>query len=152
MSSRSVMAGKNGSAGKVKAELDALGSPEKAAHLTGFFKSGPGEYGEGDRFIGVRVPEQRRIAKRYGGLPLEEIGRLLASPIHEHRLTGLLILVEQFAKSQEASSRRQIVDFYLSRLERVNNWDLVDLSAPKILGEHLVRRPEERAMLSAKVS
>ncbi len=143
------MAGKDGSAGKVKAELDALGSPEKAAHLTRFFKSGPGEYGEGDRFIGVRVPEQRRIAKRYGGLPLEEIGRLMASPIHEHRLTGLLILVERFAKSQEASSRREIVDFYLSRLERVNIWDLVDLCAPKILGEHLVRCPEERAMLSA---
>ena len=133
----------------MKAELDALGSPEKAAHLTRFFKSGPGEYGDGDRFIGVRVPEQRRIAKRYGSLPLEEIGRLMASPIHEHRLTGLLILVERFAKSQEASSRREIVDFYLSRLQRVNNWDLVDLSAPKILGEHLVRRPEERAMLFA---
>lgn len=133
----------------MKAELDALGSQEKAVHLSRFFKTGAGEYGEGDRFIGVRVPDQRRIAKRYGNLTLDEIDRLMASPIHEHRLTGLLILVEQYTKSQEASFQRQIVDFYLSRLKRVNNWDLVDLSAPKLLGEHLVRHPEERTMLSA---
>ncbi|MDP6602995.1 MAG: DNA alkylation repair protein [Rhodospirillales bacterium] len=148
MNSRTGTTRRNGTAGKVKAELGALGSPEKAAHLSRFFKTGPGEYGEGDKFIGVQVPEQRRIAKRFGNLPLDEIDRLMASPIHEHRLTGLLILVEQFAKSQEASFQRQIVEFYLSRLERVNNWDLVDLSAPKLLGEHLVRHPEERAMLS----
>jgi len=148
MNSRTSTTGKNQSAAKVKAELGNLSNPEKAAHLSRFFKTGPGEYGEGDRFIGVRVPEQRRIARRYGSLPLEEIERLLASPIHEHRLTGLLILVNQFARGKKESSRREIVDFYLSRLGRVNSWDLVDLSAPKILGEHLVRHPEERAMLS----
>ncbi len=147
--SRTDTTGNIGSAGNVKAELDVLGSPEKAAHLSRFFKTGAGEYREGDRFIGVRVPEQRRIAKRHGNLPLEEIGRLMASPVHEHRLTGLLILVRRFAKSREASSRREIVDFYLSRIKRVNNWDLVDLSAPKILGEHLARHPEELAILSA---
>lgn len=149
MNNRTITNSGTETAGKVKAELDALGNPEKAVHLSRFFKTGPGEYGEGDRFIGIQVPEQRRIAKRYGNIPLEEIGRLMASSIHEHRLTGLLILVEQFTKSQEASYRREIVDFYLSRLGRVNNWDLVDLSAPNILGEHLVRHPEERAMLSA---
>ncbi len=149
MNSRAGTTATNGNAAKVKAELGALGSPEKAAHLSRFFKTGPGGYGEGDRFIGVRVPEQRRVAKRHGDLPLKEIGRLMASPIHEHRLTGLLILVAQFAKSLRDSSRREIVDFYLSRLARVNNWDLVDLSAPKILGEHLARHPEERAMLNA---
>lgn len=132
---------------QVKTELNALGSHEKATHSSRFFKSGPGQYGEGDRFIGVRVPEQRTIAKRYRSISLEEIGLLLASSIHEHRLTGLLILVEQFTNSQDASLRQKIVDFYLHHLERVNNWDLVDLSAPKILGMHLLHYPENRKML-----
>jgi 3-methyladenine DNA glycosylase AlkD len=147
MNSRTAKTKRNGNAKKVKAELAALGSPEKAAHLSRFFKTGPGEYGEGDRFVGVRVPEQRRIAKCHGDLPLKEIDRLMASQFHEHRLTGLLILVDQFADKQEPSSRREIVDYYLSRLQRVNNWDLVDLSAPKILGAHLLGHPEDRAML-----
>ncbi len=136
---------------QVIAELDALGNPEKAAHSSHFFKSGPGQYGEGDRFIGVRVPEQRRIAKRHKGLHLEEVDRLLASPIHEHRLTGLLILVERFTNSLEEAFRQIFVDFFLTRLERVNNWDLVDLSAPKILGEHLLHHPEKRRMLFTMV-
>jgi len=138
-------------ANQVKAELAGLASPEKAAHLSRFFKTGPGQYGEGDRFIGVRVPDQRRVAKRHSGLALKEIDRLLASPLHEHRLTGLLILVGRYAKTMEAAARREIVDFYLARLDRVNNWDLVDLSAPKILGEHLVRHPEESNILFAMV-
>ena len=134
---------------QVKNELDVLGSSDKATHLSRFFKTGPGQYGEGDQFIGVRVPEQRRIATRYRDLPTEEIARLLASPFHEHRLTGLLVLVERFAKSKDATARREIVDFYLALLERVNNWDLVDLSAPKILGEHLLHHMNERAILFA---
>ena len=149
MSNRTDTNIKTGTAAMVKAELNALGKPEKAAQLSRFFKTGPGEYGEGDRFIGIKVPEQRRVAKRHGNIALAEIDHLLASPIHEHRLTGLLVLVAQFTKSREASYRREIVGFYLSHLGRVNNWDLVDLSAPKILGEHLVRHPDERAMLSA---
>ncbi|MBF0369698.1 MAG: DNA alkylation repair protein [Magnetococcales bacterium] len=132
---------------EVKTDLDGLGSPEKAQHLSRFFKTGPGEYGEGDRFIGVRVPQQRAVAKRYRGLPLSEIDLLLASPIHEHRLTGLLILVDRYQKGQEESERIEIVTFYLSRLHRVNNWDLVDLSAPKIFGEHLLHHPGERKKL-----
>ena len=131
----------------VKDELNALGSPEKAHHLSRYFKSGPGQYGEGDQFIGVRVPEQRRIAKHHKALPMEEIGHLLASPMHEHRLTGLLILVERFAMSGEDAVRREIVSFYLARLDRVNNWDLVDLSAPKILGEHMLYHPDECSQL-----
>lgn len=128
-------------------ELDALGSPEKAIQLARFFKTGSGQYGEGDRFMGVRVPEQRRVANGYGALPLEEIALLLASPIHEHRMTGLLILVARFAKNPEEAARREVVAFYLTHLERVNSWDLVDLSAPKILGKHLLQHPSEREML-----
>jgi 3-methyladenine DNA glycosylase AlkD len=85
--------------------------------------------------------EQRCIAKHYKALPIEEIAKLLASRIHEHRLTGLLILVERFSGSKEAVIRREIVDFYLANLKQVNNWDLVDLSAPKILGEHYSIHP-----------
>ena len=145
------MTGRENDAEQVKTELNALGSLEKAAHLSRFFKTGLGQYGEGDRFIGVRVPEQRCIAKRYRELSLKQIDQLLTSPIHEHRLTGLLILVERFSRSLEEVSQQEIVDFYLLRLERVNNWDLVDLSAPKILGEHLLKHPENRKMLLSMV-
>ncbi|MEO5340309.1 MAG: DNA alkylation repair protein [Magnetococcus sp. MYC-9] len=132
---------------QVMAELDAMGSTERAAGMSRFFKTGPGQYGEGDRFIGVRVPDQRIVARRFSSLSLKEIGRLLESLVHEHRLTGLLILVEQFSRSESATSQLEIVDFYLTHLERVNNWDLVDLSAPKILGEHLLRCPDKRSVL-----
>lgn len=135
----------------VEGELNALGSPEKARHLSRFFKTGPGQYGEGDQFIGVRVPEQRRIAKRYNGISMEEIKYLLVSPIHEHRLIGLLILVERFSTSGNAEVQREIVEFYRAHLDRVNNWDLVDLSAPKILGEYLLRNPDERPILFTMV-
>ncbi|MEO5334757.1 MAG: DNA alkylation repair protein [Magnetococcus sp. YQC-5] len=127
--------------------LDVLGNVEKAAHLSRFFKTGPGQYGAGDRFIGVRVPEQRTVAKRFCSLPLKEIGKLLAAQIHEYRLTGLLILVDQYSKAKDSDMRREVVDFYMTNLIRVNNWDLVDLSAPKILGEHLLHNPEERNVL-----
>ena len=123
------MTGRENTAEQVKAELDALSCSEYAVRLSRFFKTGPGQYGEGDRFIGIRVPDQRRVAKRHRGLPLIEIDQLLASSIHEHRLTGLLILVDCFSKSQHESSQQEIVDFYLAHLARVNNWDLVDLSA-----------------------
>ena len=145
------MTGRESTAKQVKTELDALSCSEYAARLSRFFKTGPGQYGEGDLFIGVRVPEQRRVAKRHRGLPLKEIDQLLVSPFHEHRLTGLLILVDRYSKSQDKADWQEIVDFYLARLGRVNNWDLVDLSAPKILGEHLLRYPEQRKMLFSMV-
>lgn len=143
--------GRISNADQVKTELDTLGNPEIAAHSSRFFKTGPHQYGEGDQFIGVRVPEQRRIAKRYKELALTEIDRLLASQIHEHRLTSLLILVDRFSRSKDESFRQEIVDFYLTHLDRVNNWDLVDLSAPKILGEHLLHHPDQRKMLFSMV-
>lgn len=109
-----------------------------------FFKTGPGEYGEGDVFIGVTVPRQRRIARRFGALPLDEAERLLASRIHEERLTALLILVERFNRSAISSERRAIFDLYVRRIAYVNNWDLVDASAGHIVGGWLSGQPPTR--------
>jgi 3-methyladenine DNA glycosylase AlkD len=125
---------------QVKAELEGISDPEHAVKLQGFFKTGEGEYGEGDVFIGVRVPDQRRIAKKYRNIPLTDVLELLRSEIHEHRLTALFILTEQFNKGED-EARRRIVDLYLSNTAHVNNWDLVDSSAHKILGAWLVDKP-----------
>ena len=121
----------------IKQALQVLSIPEKAAFLPRFFKTGKGEYGEGDQFIGVTVPDQRAIAKEYFKLiSLKELSELLSSKIHEHRLTALLILVYKFEKSKEKSEQKEIVDFYLHHLEYINNWDLVDTSCYKILGRY----------------
>ncbi len=109
----------------------------KSLVLARFFKTGPGEYGEGDRFLGVTVPKQRILAKKYQDLPFSEIKKLLISPWHEHRLTALLILTYRFSIS-EIAQKREIFDFYLVHTERINNWDLVDVTAPGIVGEYLV--------------
>ena len=106
---------------------------EKAVYLPHFFKTGKGEYGEGDKFLGVAVPNQRRVAKQYRELPRREIAKLLDDANHECRLTALLILVEQFNRA-EVEQRKRIVDLYLRKMDRVNNWDLVDATAEKILG------------------
>lgn len=119
---------------QILSDLQALGNPEKANHLAYFFKTGKGQYGEGDIFIGVTVPEQRKIAKKYGEVPLEVLEELIRSPYHEARLTALLILVHKFEKSKEPSIGQTCVDFYLSHTEYINNWDLVDLSCYKLLG------------------
>ena len=126
--------------------LKALGSPAKAKASARFFKTGKGEYGEGDVFFGVTVPEQRRLARGFKDLPLPEIDKLLRHEVHECRLTALVVLTQRYARANEAD-RAGIAAFYLSRTKRVNNWDLVDLSARDILGEHLAARPGERALL-----
>ena len=127
---------------QVKAELQKHSDLEQAMKLQGFFKTGEGEYGEGDIFLGVRVPDQRRIAKRFRDIQLTDVLELLHSGIHEHRLTALFILSEQFNRGDEMA-RRRIVDLYLGNTAYVNNWDLVDSSAHKILGEWLVDRPRD---------
>lgn len=109
-------------------------SKQKTAVLERFFKTGPGQYGEGDIFWGLSVPQSRTIAKKYSQLALSEVKKLLQSPIHEIRLIALLILVEQFSKNP----KKTIVDFYLKNTKYINNWDLVDLSASKILGTWLL--------------
>ncbi len=121
----------------VERALEREADPAKAAFYPRFFRAGPGEYGEGDRFLGVTVPKQRRIARRCRTLELDEVARLLRSPFHECRLTALFILVDRFGREKEEADRRAVVDVYLANLDRVNNWDLVDASAHKILGAHL---------------
>ena len=126
----------------VVAELEELSDSEQALKLQGFFKTGKGEYGEGDVFLGVRVPDQRRIAKKYKDLDLSEVIKLLHSGIHEHRLTALFILTHQFNKGNE-ETRHRVVDLYLGNTAYVNNWDLVDSSAHKILGAWLIDKPRD---------
>ena len=109
---------------------------EKAIVLPRFFKTGRGEYGEGDKFLGITVPHIRLVAKQYSHVPLEVVSRLLDSEWHECRMCALLMLVMKYKKVTE-EEKQAIFDLYLSRTERINNWDLVDLSAPNIVGEHL---------------
>lgn len=124
----------------VIAALAAEANAEKVPGLSRFFKTGPGEYGEGDQFIGLTVPTTRRIMKPFAGLPLDQVDLLLESPVHEHRFVGLLILVARYPRDPVT-----IADFYLAavRRQRVNNWDLVDCSAEFILGEYLFERPRD---------
>jgi len=124
---------------QIKKDLLQLGNPEKAIKLSGFFKTGKGQYGEGDVFLGIPVPEQRKVAKRYLDLSLDDLQELLRSEIHEYRLTALLILVSKYGKA-DSSGKDEIFVFYLKNTEYVNNWDLVDLSAPKIVGDYLVNK------------
>jgi 3-methyladenine DNA glycosylase AlkD len=132
----------------VKKDLRKVASKEKAKVLAGFFKTGKGEYGEGDIFLGVTVPKSRIIAKKYADLSLAEIKKLLSSEIHEERLTALLILVLQYQKGG-ADAREKVFEFYVKNIRQVNNWDLVDLSAPRILGTHLFRCTKKmRAILT----
>lgn len=135
----------------LQARLRSLSSPKDAAFLAGFFKTGPGQYGEGDVFIGVRVPVIRKVAKDFKGLPLPEVECLLHSPIHEERLTALVILVMQAAKA-DAKTRKQIYDLYLANTKFINNWDLVDVSAPQIVGAYLEGKSRKPLYRLAKSS
>ena len=123
-------------------EMRNLADFEKANLLQRFFKTGKGEYGEGDIFLGVMVPNTRKVAKKYVDLSLSEIKKILYSKIHEERLCSLLILVEKFSKSSEVE-RKEIFSFYVENARQINNWDLVDLSAPKIVGAYLLNKPRK---------
>lgn len=124
---------------EIMRELDALADGKKARVLAGFFKSGKGGYGEGDVFLGVKVPQTRKVAERHMSLSLAQVRELLQSRVHEHRLAGLIVLVGQFGKADEAG-RGLIYRFYIKNARKVNNWDLVDLSADKIVGAYLMDR------------
>ena len=129
-------------AAAIQAELETYINPVKREYLPKFFKTGPGQYGEGDRFLGVVVPDTRRVAKLHKDEPLPVCAVLLESPWHECRLCALLMLVERFKKAS-GEERKSIFHFYLAHTSRINNWDLVDLSAPYIVGEYLVDKPRE---------
>jgi 3-methyladenine DNA glycosylase AlkD len=134
---------------QLKKDLKKLANPEKAGILQRFFKTGKGEYGEGDLFLGITVPEQRKIAKKYSELPLKETQKLLSGKIHEHRLTALLILVIKYKKADDTDKKR-ISHFYIKNFKHINNWDLVDLSSEKILGEYLLEKDKSLLYRLAK--
>lgn len=125
--------------GDIKRELRQKADPAKAGILRGFFKTGRGEYGEGDIFLGVTVPEIRAISKRYEDIGEKPTEALLKSPIHEERLAALLVLVSKFGKADQ-SGRSRIFRIYLKNTAYINNWDLVDLTADRIVGEYLKDR------------
>jgi 3-methyladenine DNA glycosylase AlkD len=127
-------------------EFIALADAEQAAFLQGFFKTGKGQYAEGDVFLGIRVPQTRATVKAYKDMPLQEIEILLYSEFHEVRLAGFILLVEQFKKTKSADERKQIYDFYLKHAPQANNWDLVDLSCRDIVGGYLLGK-EDRSIL-----
>jgi 3-methyladenine DNA glycosylase AlkD len=130
-------------------ELKALAKPNKARDLQRFFKTGPGEYAEGDVFLGVVVPQNRRIAKKYSDLSLSEIKKLIDSDFHEVRFCGLLILVSQFERAKTRTLQKRYFDFYLRQLKagKINNWDLIDVTGVR-MGRYLV--DEKSALLTLK--
>lgn len=134
---------------QARKELRKYSSREKARILQGFFKTGPGEYGEGDIFIGVVVPHIREICKKYQELSFKEIIKLLKSAIHEERLLALLILVLQYEKGDE-KAKKSIYDIYMKNTKYINNWDLVDLSAHHIVGPYLLQKSKEPLVTFAR--
>ena len=122
-------------------------NPEKAAFYPRFFKTGKGEYGAGDRFIGVVVPDQRKVARQFRDIPLPDVARLFASPYHEHRNTALFILSLRYARAKTDGERTEIFRFTVEHMGRINNWDLVDCAGPKIIGAHMLSHPAEAKKL-----
>ena len=126
-------------------DLRQYASEDKAKILSRFFKTGKGEYGEGDQFLGITVPAIRAVSRNHSEESVEAIGMMLQSPWHEDRMSALLTLVEQYRRKK--SNRKEITDFYVANLSRANNWDLIDLSAPKILGEYVAESGETDRLL-----
>src|SRR3989344_1358268 len=120
---------------ELRNELNLLADAQKAKFLQGYFKTGKGEYGEGDIFIGIKVPELRKIAHKFHSLSLNEVKKLMSSKIHEERFISMEILVFKYEKSNK-KEKEKIYNFYLKNTKFINNWDLVDTSAPYIIGEY----------------
>lgn len=125
-------------------DIEMLADAGQAVILQRFFKTGKGQYGEGDIFLGIKVPVQRKLAKEYRNLPINDVIRLLQSKIHEHRLAALLIMIQKY-QTADAKARKTIFNLYLKHRKWINNWDLVDLSAPNIVGSYLLDK--NRAIL-----
>lgn len=132
---------------EIKEALVTLSIPEKAEFFPKFFKTGKGEYGEGDLFLGVKVPDQRSVAKEfYARISMEELSKLLSSQYHEHRLTALFMLISKFEKTKDKAVKDDIVEFYLNHLQHINNWDLVDSSCYKILGRYAFENQKDELL------
>ncbi len=131
----------------VRSALYKLSDDRQARILSKFFKTGPGEYGEGDIFWGIRVPQIRSIARRCLNLQLSALDGLLHNPVHECRLCAALAIVEKYKKGDE-KIKKTCFQFYVSHVTAINNWDIVDLTAPNIIGDYLFRNPRERKLLS----
>lgn len=123
---------------KVQNEIRKLGSKEAAEKSLRYFKTGEGQYGHGDLFLGVRNPDIRKLAKKYHGISLRETNQLIRSKYHEERMLGLIIQVEKFAKTKDESEREKIYQNYIKQFKYINNWDLVDCSCTYIIGKHLM--------------
>ena len=134
---------------QLKAEIERIADQKRAKLLQRYFKTGKGEYGEGDIFLGITVPQSRKIAIKFENLDFASIEKLLHSKLHEERLIALLILVNNFSKGSDPL-KKKIYDFYLNNTKYINNWDLVDLSAPNIVGNFLWNK--QRGPSSAKAS
>jgi 3-methyladenine DNA glycosylase AlkD len=134
---------------EISKRLQKMGDKEDARFLQGFFKTGVGQYGEGDIFLGIRVPAVRKLAKEYNDQPLKGILSLLKSPDHEVRLFALILFVNAFAKGDE-SIQKKIYDLYVANTRYINNWDLVDISAPNIVGAFLMERSRKPLYQLAK--
>ena len=130
----------------LKKELKKKANPEKSKTLARFFKTGRGEYGEEDVFLGIPVPEIRKSISKFTDVSLKETEKMLESEIHEERLAGLLILVSQYEKGNDGT-KKKIYEFCLKNVKRINNWDLVDLTAPKIVGDFLTKNPERKKII-----
>jgi 3-methyladenine DNA glycosylase AlkD len=124
----------------IQKELKTLANPKIAEHSQRFFKTGKGEYGFGDVFIGVRVPELRILAKKYINLGFSDVKKLIKSKIHEERLTGLLILVYKYKSTKEDIEKDKIYEIYIKHFKYINNWDLVDVTCPHIIGPQLMEK------------
>jgi 3-methyladenine DNA glycosylase AlkD len=135
----------------VISELSKQKNQQKAQILQGFFKTGPGQYGAGDVFWGITVPLQRQIAQKFKTLPLNEVEKLIYSPVHEQRLTGLLILVYQYEQAKQPQ-KLLIFDFYFQHRSQVNNWDLVDVTTPKIVGDYILKNPISRKKIFSLIT
>jgi 3-methyladenine DNA glycosylase AlkD len=135
----------------LKVALEKHANADDAVFLQRFFKTGKGQYGEGDVFIGVRVPQTRAICKDFKDLPLAEIQKLFDSPVHEHRLVAVILLANKFPKATE-QGRRKIYELYLKNVykNRINNWDIVDLSADRVVGAYLENRDKKILLELAK--
>lgn len=132
-----------------KKDLRKYANPDRVAELKRFFKTGPGEYAEGDKFLGIFVPDIRKVARQYEQMPLTQLKLLLVSPIHEERLLSLFILNAQF-KSASTQEQKTLFNFYVKNIANINNWDLVDASAHYIIGAYLADKDKALLMKLAK--